>query len=129
MRIHAEEIDHPVLRTLKDNDRKLDHLFVFQYLGCDESRLPEDAVVLARYGSEQELAGTGSPAIVERPIGKGRVILITTSIGDENWAEMFVARANGSAGVAVGTNSIAARLIVAPWSSTKPRLSGSSKSR
>jgi hypothetical protein len=87
--ILESDTDHPVLRELKDHDRSLKHLLVYQYLACDEARMPEDALVLARYAGGQGLADSGAPAVVERRLGKGRSILITTSVGDPKWSEMF----------------------------------------
>jgi len=87
--IQESETDHPVLRELKDHNRSLRQLLVYQYFSVDETRLPEGALVLARYAGGQGMAETGSPAIVERRIGKGRSILITTSVGDETWSHMF----------------------------------------
>lgn len=87
--ILESDTDHPVLRELKDHDRSLKHLLVYQYFTCDETRMPQDATVLARYAGGQGLADTGAPAVVERRIGKGRSILVTTSVGDPKWSEMF----------------------------------------
>lgn len=87
--VQAEDVDHPVLRYLKENHLDLTRMYVFQYIASDDAKLPDGSTPLARYVSAEGLAGIGTPAILERRFGKGRVILFTTSPGDPEWSQMF----------------------------------------
>jgi hypothetical protein len=81
-RVDLEPTDHPVVRKLQQEQIQF-AMYAYQYLTCGP--LPKDAQVIARYVTD-----TAAPAIVERAIGKGRSVLITTSCGDPAWSEMFV---------------------------------------
>lgn len=80
LKVDIEATDHPIARKFKQDELPFE-MYAYQYLRTGDL-LPE-AHVVARYGDK-------SPAIVERPIGKGRSVLVTTSCSDANWSEMFL---------------------------------------
>jgi hypothetical protein len=78
--VDIEPTDHPIPRKLKQENIQFE-LYAYQYLRTGDL-LPESQVI-ATYGDK-------SPAIVERKIGKGRSVLVTTSCSDTTWSEMVL---------------------------------------
>ncbi len=81
VRVDLETSDHPIARKFKQEEWPFE-MYAYQYITCGQ--LPSDAQVIARYALDGQ-----SPAVVERAIGKGRCVMITTSCGDLNWSELF----------------------------------------
>lgn len=75
-----EPVDHPVLRRFRENRWPFE-LYAYQFFTCDP--LPADALALARF------PGVNAPAVIERPIGRGRSVLFSTSCGDPRWASFL----------------------------------------
>ncbi|MHC4607409.1 MAG: BatA domain-containing protein, partial [Planctomycetota bacterium] len=76
LRVLAEDIDHVVLRELESNECDLSNLFVYQYVTVREQDMPEDSIVLARYSADAGETLQGAPAVIERAVGKGRVVMV-----------------------------------------------------
>jgi len=79
VRLTDLKTDHPALRFFQPYEEKLKQLFTHGWI---RMVIPDDAVdvrVLARFDD-----GSSSPAIVERSIGRGKIITIPTS-SDLDW--------------------------------------------
>ncbi|MCC7420882.1 MAG: BatA domain-containing protein [Planctomycetaceae bacterium] len=78
------DLSHPILRPFEGNPGTgLDSTLTFQYV----------KVVVPRDGTVRTALSyaTGDPAIIERPIGRGRVVLFTTS-PDVTWSTWAIQR-------------------------------------
>lgn len=78
----AGEFNHPIVRPFQGNTGaglELTKTFVYVKVQPDEDR---GASVALRFGS-------GDPAIIDAPYGRGRVILVTTSV-DREWSTWAV---------------------------------------
>lgn len=78
------DLSHPVMRPFEGNPGTgLDSTLTFQYLKVD---VPKD-------GSARTILkfATGDPAVVERTVGRGRVLLFTTST-DVSWSSWAIQR-------------------------------------
>ncbi len=73
---------HPLLKRL-ENAGVLADLGAMDVSGFWKIKPSESAMTVARFDGAQ-----GTPALLERRVGRGRVILMTTSVNNEKWNEM-----------------------------------------
>jgi len=81
LRLAEINYGHPMLAPFRDNRMgELGKAEFYQALGVSRQHLAKGTKILARYGD-------GSPAILERTIGRGRVVLWTSS-ADTDWTDL-----------------------------------------
>lgn len=81
-RLEAEQADHPVLRPFDSlEEASLFQARVWQHL-LVERRLERGYEVVASYDN-------GAPALLESELGRGRVMLLTTTI-DRGWSDLVI---------------------------------------
>lgn len=69
--------DHPIFQSFKgERSSFLDTIAIDTWTGIDESKLRKNAKVIARHRDQ-------SPLLVENSLGRGRVVLVLTTAGDE----------------------------------------------
>jgi hypothetical protein len=75
---------HPVLAVFDDKDlRKLViHPYTSFFFGTDEKTASDATNVIARFGDESR-----SAAIVDKPLGHGRILMVTTTC-DKEWTQI-----------------------------------------
>jgi hypothetical protein len=82
--LHLDSFHHPIFSVF--DDRELRKLVTAPYttffFGVDEESAPPDAKVIARFDDEG-----ASPALVEKPLGHGRVLMVTTTC-DREWTKI-----------------------------------------
>jgi len=84
----TERLNHPILNQFVGNPRSgLESVLVFRYAPTE---IPHDgsARVALRF-KQTQVGSLGDPAVIESPIGQGRVILVTTSL-DARWSTWCV---------------------------------------
>lgn len=88
LNIVTKDKEHPVVRAFSDQGAMfLEFIKIFRWWKCDldEKALKAGKVnVLARFTDPDQ-----TPAIVEKPFGKGRVVVFTTPLDDDwnNWVQ------------------------------------------
>lgn len=69
--------DHPIFQTLKgERSSFLETIAIDTWTGVDESKIRKNAKVIARHRDH-------SPLVIENTYGRGRVIIVLTTAGDE----------------------------------------------